>query len=201
MKSLGLPFALTLWLSVIFETSVEGQRIYWVDSRTPAIKRANADGSNAESIVTEMMTINHPHGVALDVAEGKMYWTDGPVFRSNLDGTSVEGPIVTGSNQWIALDLVAGKMYLSDYAKIRRANLDGSQLETVVASKEFGARAIAVDPHDGKIYWTDSQLESEKIVGTIRRANLDGSNVEELVTSDVAYPNGIALDLSTGKMY
>lgn len=79
--------------------------------------------------------------------------------------------------------------------KIVRANLDGSDIEDVVAeidpySSPFN---IALDVPSGKIYWAD--------VGTrkIQRANLDGSNVEDLVTGHNFYD--IALHPSAGMMY
>ena len=68
---------------------------------------------------------------------------------------------------------------------IRRANLDGSDIEDLV----FGAdpRGLALDVVGGKIYWTDWS-------GMIRRANLDVSNIEDLVTG-LDKPFGLALYL------
>ena len=68
----------------------------------------------------------------------------------------------------------AGKIYWADFStdKIQRANLDGSQVENLVAT---GARKI-------------------------QRGNLNGSNVEDLVTR-LGEPRGLALDLAAGRMY
>ena len=66
-------------------------KMYWTDVATEKIQRSNLDGSGVEDLVTtglEESTV----GIALDVAGGKMYWTDGgstdKIQRSNLDGSS-----------------------------------------------------------------------------------------------------------------
>ncbi|RIK75032.1 hypothetical protein DCC62_14100, partial [candidate division KSB1 bacterium] len=91
--------------------------------------------------------------------------------------------------------LAQSKMYWTDpgYARIQRANLDGSVVEDIVIGLSF-PYGIALDLAAGKMYWTD--------VGTdkIQRANLDGSSLEDLVTG-LSAPYGIALDLAAGKMY
>ena len=60
------------------------------------IQRANLDGSNVEDLITR--GLEEPSGIALDVAGGKMYWTDwdtGKIQRANLDGTEIRD-IITG---------------------------------------------------------------------------------------------------------
>ena len=175
--------------------------IYWTDSGTEKIQRANLDGSNVEDLVTTGLEV--PIGIALDVAGGKMYWTDAPaekIQRANLDGSNVED-LVTQQGWWslgyIALDVAGGKMYWTDWGtdKIRRANLDGSNVEDLVTQGLETPRGIALDVAGGKMYWTDSGTEK------IQRANLDGSNVEDLVTTGLEVPIGIALDVAGGKMY
>ena len=59
-------------------------------------------------------------------------------------------------------------------SNIQRANLDGSNIETLVSIKDAGLRGITLDVAGGKIYWTRP--------GNIQRANLDGSNIETLVS-------------------
>ena len=84
--------------------------------------------------------------------------------------------------------------------KIRRANLNGSDVEDLVTSAQGVAYPghIALDVAGGKMYWTDRGTRK------IQRANLDGSNIEDLVTSAqglINTPAGIALDIAGGKMY
>ena len=185
--------------------------IFWTDTDyfTDKIQRANLDMGNLEvSNVEDLVTqgLEDPRGIALDVAGGKMYWTDEgteKIQRANLDGSNVED-LVTGLRgpDGIALDVAGGKMYWTDTNttwrgtdKIRRANLDGSNVEDLVTQGLENPRGIALDVAGGKMYWTDSRTEK------IQRANLDGSNVVDLVTQGLEDPNGLALDVAGGKMY
>ena len=156
--------------------------------------------------------LDDPHGIALDVAGGKMYWTDDSadkIQRANLDGSNIETLIALGYGDpyGIALDVAGGKMYWADEGrnKILRANLDGSNIETLVAHGLDDPHDIALDVAGGKMYWTDDSADR------IQRANLDGSNIETLVRrtkrsfwggiSGRGDPYGIALDVAGGKMY
>jgi DNA-binding beta-propeller fold protein YncE len=124
-----------------------------------------------------------------------LYWTEeGGIFR-----TSSVLP-ATGTNQvtrvvnvlrphGLALDLVGGKLYWAELQKIRRANLDGTQIETVltVPLSDPSPDTIAVDAPAGKVYWTEF-VES----GRIRRANLDGTDTET-VLGELDWPSGLHL--------
>ena len=81
-------------------------KIYWTDSGTgnptpmqdDKIQRADLDGSNVETLLTFENFLRLPFGIALDVAGGKMYWTDPTrdrIRRANLDGSGVEDIINT----------------------------------------------------------------------------------------------------------
>ena len=96
-----------------------------------------------------------------------------------------------------ALPALAQKVYWTDRNadRIRRANVDGSQVEDLVASVVASPRAIALDTAASKMYWADAGTRK------IQRADLDGANVEDLVTQGLVTPSGIALDLNAGVMY
>ncbi|MCY3868972.1 MAG: hypothetical protein OXG87_05395 [Gemmatimonadetes bacterium] len=77
------------------------EKIYWTDSGTGGdnplqddkIQRANLDGSNVETLLTYDNALRIPRGIALDVAAGKMYWTDSvtdSIRRANFDGSDIE---------------------------------------------------------------------------------------------------------------
>ncbi len=92
--------------------------VYWCDRQSGALfKRALAGG--AHEIV--LNNLNAPHGLALDVEAGKLYWADtggrgsGPfdtsarrIARCNLDGTEFENLSIPAANSepWdLALDV------------------------------------------------------------------------------------------------
>ena len=149
-------------------------KMYWTDVGTDRIQRANLDGSDVQNLVTEL---------------GGSDPNDGPTN--------------------IALDVQSGKMYWVYWrgrndasGKIQRSNLDGSQVEDIIAglpglNKPNG---LALDLTAGKLYWTSS-LNEDLGGSKIQRANLDGSQVEDLVTSGLSWPRALALDTTAGKMY
>ena len=85
-----------------------------------------------------------------------------------------------------------------DSDSIRTANLDGTDVTTVV-SELYMPRGVAIDPVTGKVYWTDAG----PVPRVVQRANFDGTGVETLVEepSREATYNTMALDLTNGKMY
>src|SRR6202008_1029649 len=104
----------------------------------------NPDGSGKTSIVTGCPV---PDGVAADVQAGHIYWTnmgnpsanDGSIERVDLDGgnrTTIVPEGETHTPKQIKLDKRGGKLYWSDREGMRvmRANLDGSNIETLVES-------------------------------------------------------------------
>ena len=218
---------------------VTGGKMYWTDATRDRIRRANLDGSGVEDLLDTRTfggqslegPATAPRAVALDLTSNppKMYWVDagtnnvndGKIWRANLDGSSPEALVTTGliSPQSIALDTTAGKMYWTDSGtgapnplendKIQRANLDGSNVETLLTYENFlrVPRGIALDVAGGKMYWTDINRDR------IRRANLDGSGAEDILNTrtfggqslpgPATTPRDIALDLTSDppKMY
>ena len=174
-------------------------KIYWTESSwesdTTILRRADVDGSNVE-ITTEIETQQLVLAVDSFFGHGTLYWSrwDSRTISSyGYDEVSIslgmEGP---GS---IAVDTTDDMLYWLDKRtrSIRRANLDGTNVEDLVTGLE-DAKDIALDLVAGKMYWTEQGM------GAIRRADLDGSNVENLLT-DIENPGSIALDVLEEKMY
>jgi hypothetical protein len=102
----------------------------------------NPDGSDRKTIVTDCRL---PDGIAVDVEAGHIYWTnmgvpnldDGSIERADLDGGNrriIVPQGVTFTPKQIHLEKDPGKLYWCDREGMRvmRANLDGSQVETLV---------------------------------------------------------------------
>ncbi|PSN77193.1 hypothetical protein C8B47_23325, partial [filamentous cyanobacterium CCP4] len=123
--------------------------------------------------------------------------------RANADGT--EPATLLDSEQLnnpngIALDLQNGHVYIADGGagdQILRVNLDGSDLQVIVANAGDNPADIALDLANGQIYWT-----IPGVVDQVRRADLDGSNIETVLDAAVlSNPNGIALDVANRHIY
>jgi DNA-binding beta-propeller fold protein YncE len=191
LNNLPSPYGIAL--------DVAGGKMYWTNqSGNPKIQRADFDGGNMVTLVNGSGCCTA--GIALDVAGSRMYWVDGyyngNIVRANLDGSNSQNiATTTGIPTGIALDTGAGKVYWSEYGNgnddfIRRANLDGSNVEALLshASGLETPQHIALDVDNGKMYFAD--LHNHKIF----TANLNGSGLTTLIDG-LGYPRGIALDL------
>jgi DNA-binding beta-propeller fold protein YncE len=168
-------------------------RIFFLDLGGGRVLSANPDGSDLKTLLIEGRKL--PDGLAVDVAAGHLYWTnmgnpkanDGSIFRSDLDGrnlTTIIAPGGTFTAKQLQIDKPNGKLYWCDREGMRvmRANLDGSNIETLVDSSKGAARpgtdatkwcvGITVDPDRGQIYWTQKGPDDAG-KGRIFRANIE----------------------------
>jgi hypothetical protein len=203
-------------------------RLFVLDASGGRIFTANPDGSNQKNIVTNCRL---PDGVALDVEAGHIYWTnmgvpylnDGSLERASLDGKNRKVIVPEGSTftpKQLHLDKKNGKLYWCDREGMRvmRANMDGSNIETLVDTSAGDARpgkdikkwcvGITVDVERGHFYWTQKGPEKGN-QGRIFRANTElpqgqtASNRSdiELLSDGLPEPIDLELDLSNRVMY
>ena len=177
-------------------------KLYWTErtsNRTGKIRRANLDGTNVQ-LVKDLTSV--PHGIALDLAGGKIYLTNswGKVQRLNFNGSNFQPNLITGLNTptSLALDVSGGKLYWTEKTsdttgKIQRANLNGTNVQLVkdLTSVPHG---IALDTTNRKIYVTNSW-------GKVQRLDFDGSNFQPNLITHLESPEGIAVDAVNGKLY
>jgi sugar lactone lactonase YvrE len=204
-------------------------RIFFLDLGAGRVLSANPDGSDLRTLVSEGRKL--PDGLAIDVAAGHLYWTnmgnpkanDGTIFRSDLDGgnmTTIIAPGGTFTPKQLQIDKPSGKLYWSDREGMRvmRANLDGSDIETLVNTSQGNPRpgadpnkwcvGIAVDAGAGKFYWTQKGGDNAG-EGSILRANLDMPKGQtptsradiELLYDKLPEPIDLDLDLERGLIY
>jgi hypothetical protein len=148
-------------------------RLFILDLAEGRVFSVNPDGTDKKIIATGGRM---PDGVAVDVEAGHLYWTnmgvpsrnDGSIERVDLDGRHRITIIPEGSTftpKQLQLDKRHGKLYWCDREGMRvmRANLDGSDIETLVrtGSTETDRRdltnwcvGIALDVDRRQIYWT-----------------------------------------------
>ena len=185
-------------------------RIYWTDGMS--VRRSNLDGTHIRVLAAGGDALfGGTYGIALDVAGGKVYWTDRgtsgigeSIWRADLDGANAE-PLLAGIGVSrdlgdLDLDLVNRKMYWTKPAShmILRANLDGTAVDTLATFSSMSSPdGIALDAAGLKMYWTDSSTSPSD--AGIFWANLDGTGMQVLVTG--VAPTGIALDPVAAKMY
>ena len=169
-------------------------RMYWADSESGCIWRANLDGTAAARWIVGLVD---PIGLALDLDAGKIYWADAGtswIEREDLDGTDREVLVSTTlPPTGLALDPSGGSLYWSDDTGIYRATLDGAAPMLVASLPLTGD--IEVDPIGQKIYAFD-RARSE-----VRRFDLGGTNEERVVFYAATVDMDMAIDVRGRKLY
>ena len=144
-----------------------------------------------------------PYIYVLDLSKGEMYWYNhdwaGTIYRSRLDGRSVESVIVNYNKPvCLALDPEGEKIYWAHtYASIYKCNMDGSNVEFLTNVIDYGAYIydLTLDSVNEKVYWSRASEKS-----TVGRANFDGSRVE-YPYYNYWFSFGVAVDPISEKIY
>ena len=174
--------------------------MYWTGRTNGTLHRFA--GSGVENLLPNIRNVT---GLAVDVAEEKIYWVEkttnrtGKIQRANLNGSNVElVKSLTSAPHGIAIDTTHNKLYITNsWGKIQRLNFDGSNFETDLITGLNTLKNIVLDIDGGKLYWTE---KTSNRTGKIQRANLNGSNVE-LVKSLSSVPLSLAIDSANRKLY
>ena len=221
-------------MSVLQATRTKGSsgatrsgRLFLLELSGDRIHAMNPDGSDRKAIVTNC---HLPDGIVVDVPAGHIYWTnmgvpnldDGSIERADLDGGNRKVIVpqgVTHTPKQLHLDKENGKLYWCDREGMRvmRANLDGSQVETLVQTGRGDADrrdqdrwcvGITIDPKHKKIYWTQKGPDNGG-TGRLCRANIDVPKGEspanrsdiEVVLDRLPEPIDLELDLKNRVLY
>jgi DNA-binding beta-propeller fold protein YncE len=186
------------------------RKICWSDREGMRVMRSNLDGSDIETIIetghgeTDRQDArNWCVGIALDVAGGKVYWTQkgndnagqGRIFRANLEIPNGQTPsnrkdielLFDGLPEPIdlELDLSTRMIYWTDRGDpprgntVNRAPMDArpgthTNIESVSNHLMEGI-GLALDLKGGRMFFTD-------LGGSVYSANLDGSNKKTLLS-------------------
>lgn len=209
--------------------SAEGMRmLFYLDIGAGRVASVDPDVGVEQELVAAAGVL--PDGIAIDLDAGHLYWTtmglpaaaDGTLMRADLDGgnlTTVVAAGLTTTPKQMKIDLGEGKLYWSDREGMRvmRANLDGSELETLVTvatGPEAAADAanhcvgMALDEPNRMVYWTQKGPDNGG-VGSIRRASFDipaGETSEDRSDIEVLFeglpePIDLELDLERRLIY
>jgi len=203
-------------------------RLFFLDLADGRILSVNPDGSDKKVIVTDCPM---PDGIVVDPEAGHIYWTNmadfkknnGSIERADLDGKNRKKIIPDGGTftpKQLHFEKKAGKLYWCDREGMRvmRANLDGSNIETLIDSSKGDARpgvdqmkwcvGIAVDPDRGQFYWTQKGPDDSG-KGRIFRAKIDIPKGEtaanrtdiELLFDGLPEPIDLEVDLKKRLLY
>uniref|UniRef100_A0A8C4HHC4 EGF-like domain-containing protein n=1 Tax=Dicentrarchus labrax TaxID=13489 RepID=A0A8C4HHC4_DICLA len=143
--------------------------------------------------------------IALDfhLSQSALYWTDvveDKIYRGKLSEngalTSFDVVIQYGlaTPEGLAVDWIAGNIYWveSNLDQIEVAKLDGTMRTTLLAGEVEHPRAIALDPRDGILFWTDWDASLPRI----EAASMSGEGRKTIhkETGNGGWPNGLTVD-------
>jgi hypothetical protein len=202
-------------------------RLFVLELSGGRIHAMNPDGSDRKVIVTGCRL---PDGIAIDVEDGHMYWTnmgvphlnDGSIERADLDGRNRKVIVPEGATftpKQIQLDKKNGQLYWCDREGMRvmRSNLDGSQIEALIEAGRGDADrrdqtrwcvGITLDRERGHIYWTQKGPDNGER-GRIFRAGIEipkgetaaGRSDVEVFFGHLPEPIDLELDLKNRVLY
>ena len=170
---------------------VDPYSLYWISEATSKIRRAALDGSMTEDVASNPQP---PSG--FDIANGRIYWVTTKSSGGILESAALDGSdrqtLVREENRLgdVAVDLPRGKVYWTSLPEsplsfvdpgeesedrtwdggIRRADLDGSNVETLIeypSGSAVYADRIVVAPYTGLVIWS---VVGDGYEGAIARA-------------------------------
>ena len=196
------------WTPKQLKLDTRNGKLYWSDREGMRIMRSNVDGSHIETLVetghgdvARADARNWCVGIGVDVAAGKIYWTqkggnnagDGSLRRAGLHLPAGETPATRSDIEVlydhlpepidIDLDLSKRMIYWTDRGDpprgntVNRAPMDAApraEPDILVSGLNEGI-GIALDLPGGRMYFTD-------LGGSVYSAKLDGSDQKTLLT-------------------
>ncbi|XP_014786530.1 low-density lipoprotein receptor-related protein 6 [Octopus bimaculoides] len=186
--------------------------LFWSCFGSPLLLFANrkdvrlvdaADSQNSSVIISGL---EDAAAVDFFYAENSVFWTDVSlemIKRTYINGSQTSTNVITFgllSPDGLALDWLGKKLYWTDSEtnRIEVSNLNGSFRKILFWENLDQPRAIALDPLNGYMYWTDWGERPK-----IERAGMDGNKLNRsvIISEDIHWPNGLTLDYDDSKIY
>nr|XP_034830019.1 very low-density lipoprotein receptor-like [Maniola hyperantus] len=138
-----------------------------------------------------------------DYKTGMLFWSDiveNKIYKAPIDKGSQRSVVMSDKQATIrglAVDWIYNRLYWTDAGKkhIELSDLHGNMRKTLIRDL-YEPLAIALNPLDGWMYWTDFGMEPK-----IERAGMDGSHRQIIVSDDLLWPLGITLDFVRERLY
>jgi len=180
------------------------RKLYWIaDTQADdvdKIRRSNLDGSDIELF---LMPAGQPADVEIDPYQGQLYYSER--FTNSINVVPLQGGepvelVSTFEPRGMDLDLVNGFLYWVEYQdnRLRRARLDGTEVEDVIVSGMTRPFDVTVDPLRERLYWVE--LGPKAYGGRVWTADLDGAN-PVLIADQIPTPVDLVIDWEGEEIY
>lgn len=165
--------------------------IYWANTQSQTIGRANNDGSGVDNGF--ISTGATPSAVA--VSPTHIYWVNlkgESIGRAEIDGNEVDNKFITGVKEPDGIAVNGNSIFWSTIpGPIGRADLNGSNVNKEFITAASEPCGLALD--SGHVYWANDSL-SPAFIG---RIGLDGTFPQpEYANLGVSFPCGVAVNSS-----
>ncbi|XP_076445601.1 prolow-density lipoprotein receptor-related protein 1-like [Babylonia areolata] len=158
-----------------------------------------------------IVNLVRPVAVAVDPRNNHVYYSDVNTrqigrYDPETQETTVLHPGGAGAPtcEGLAVDWLGNNLYWTDNAfncifVASLANL--SLVKEVICDNLTHPKSIALDPKNGRMYWTDWVMQPSAFKAKIETALMDGSERRVLNNVEVQWPNSLCLDLDGGRLY
>ncbi len=210
-KLLFLTFVFSIITSVI---QAQYNKVFYIDEDNRELRAMNLNGTNDQVFFKQTETLR-PRYLATNSTTNELFFTTSSpykIYKKNFDGT-LEQELYTSSVTMynLAVDETNSKLYWIEYQELKRANLDGSNVETIInLTADVYLRNMTIS--GSELFWVERFYNTGDFSNTyyIKKANLDGSGVTTLHTEYVASSGtpsnmgtvyGIQVDSVNGHIY
>ena len=158
---------------------------------------------------SELIVKNQSNTVALDFdwKNQCIYWSDVTSKGSSLkklcnyndpEKSEMKQLVTLRNPDGLAVDWVANNLYWCDKGSdtIEVSDLNGHFRRILISNGLTEPRAIAIDPFQGFLYWSDWGNTPH-----IGKAGMDGSNPRTIISEHLGWPNAIAIDYATKQLF
>lgn len=193
------------------------QDIYWTGqkSRTqdPIIGHSyiNKNGEAATEVIYRGEELGNPYGVAIDIANDQIYWTDtgGFIAKAALDGSGTIDTLYSTENGvttpvYLSIDFVNETLLWTDQNNILKGSLDGSApVETIYSANDGLNISYGIDLLilGDLMYWTD--ISNNEILAGRTQGDIDPYVLFNSSDANPALSSllDLEIDLLSGRLY
>ncbi|CAH1155627.1 unnamed protein product [Phaedon cochleariae] len=180
---------------------------YLVFSTRTEVRSISLDPQSTTIPFAPVANLTNVVGIDFDYKRQTLFFTQirpwariARMSATNPDSKTIVNLRNKGINpEGIAYDWTQQKIYWTDSSNrsIYAMNLDGSHL--IMIAKVERARAIAIDPCNGTLFFTDWGKFGN--TGKIFRTTMAGSLKRVIIDKDLAQPSGLAIDYDEHMLY
>lgn len=181
--------------------SISPVKVKFILTNRYYIKELDVDGKDS------LLVNNLSNAVALDYDYDTKcyYWSDVTSTISKIQSWCLNQNVTVDLHRTmlknpdgLSVDWVAKNLYWCDKGldTIEVSRLDGSMRKILIKQNLQEPRAIALNPFERYIFWTDWGEHPH-----IGKAGMDGSNQTIIIEDDLGWPNALTISFETKELY